>query len=192
MIHPPTGPQETGAPYWEPLWQLGRRYRPVDAVEADALRGHLGPGRSRTALDIGCGDGALTAQLTQLGYLTTGIDCAPTAVATARQNHPGLDIRVHDFETDDPAHLPHPAFTVIACRLVYRWIPDKDAFLSRVRSLLTPGGTFWVATSVHDPSQGQPKAWDLSTEDAHLLTRSWSRVRLTTIDPTFHCYALHP
>ncbi|MGW2899025.1 class I SAM-dependent methyltransferase [Streptomyces sp. NPDC001212] len=186
----PADTRMTGAAYWEPLWQSGRRYRTINEAELEALRRHLGPGRGRPALDIGCGEGALTAQLTQLGYRTAGIDCSPTAVATAQSNHPDLGFHVHDFGNDDPAGLPHPSFSVISCRLVYRWIPDKSAFLNRVRSLLAPGGTLWVVASVHDPSQGHPKAWDLNTEEIELLTTSWSRVRLTQLDPSFHCYAL--
>ncbi|MEV7237569.1 class I SAM-dependent methyltransferase [Streptomyces sp. NPDC051020] len=190
MNHPAAS-ELAGAAYWEPLWQQGRRYRTIDADEAETLRCRLGPGHGRPALDVGCGEGALTAQLTRLGYRTTGIDCAPTAVAAAQGKHPDLDIRVHDFDTDDPARLPHPAFAVIACRLVYRWVTDKPAFLSRVRSMLAPGGTFWVVTSVHDASRGgQPKAWDLSTEDADLLTMSWSQVQVTKLGSSFHCYLL--
>ncbi|MBJ3809714.1 class I SAM-dependent methyltransferase [Streptomyces flavofungini] len=188
----PADPQSAGAAYWEPLWQEGRRYRTIDAAEADALRRRLGPGRDRPALDIGCGEGALTAQLHRLGYRTTGIDCAPTAVASARGNHPDLDFRVHDFGIDDPALLPHPAFTAITCRLVFRWVTDRDTFLSRVRDLLTPGGTFWVVTSVHDPAQGPPKPWDLSAEEADRLTTAWSGVHPTELTPSFHCYALRP
>ncbi|MFJ3106182.1 class I SAM-dependent methyltransferase [Streptomyces sp. NPDC086835] len=188
----PADAETAGAAYWEPVWHQGRRYRTIDAAEAAAMRRQLGPGRGRPALDIGCGEGALADRLTQLGYRITGIDCAPTAVAAARRNHPDLDVRLHDFETDDPVRLPHSAFTVITCRLVFRWITCKPAFLSRVRSLLVPGGTLWVVTSIHTRSQGQAKVWDLSTQEADLLTTSWSRVHLIELDPSFHCYALQP
>ncbi len=135
MNRPAHNTTTTGAAYWEPVWQEGRRYRTISEAESEALRRHLGPGRDRPALDIGCGNGALTARLAQLGYRTTGIDCAPTAVATAQANHPHLTFMLRNFDTNSPARLPHPAFSVIACRLVYRWIPDKSGFRDRVRSL---------------------------------------------------------
>ncbi|MFD9903543.1 hypothetical protein [Streptomyces sp. NPDC059063] len=87
---------------------------------------------------------------------------------------------------------PHPRVTGAACRLVHRWVTDKGAFLSRVRGLLAPGGTFWGVTSVHDPGQRQPEEGDLRTRQAALLTASWSRLHLTELDPAFHCYALQP
>ncbi|MEW2486540.1 hypothetical protein [Streptomyces sp. NPDC048411] len=54
----------------------------------------------------------------------------------------------------------------------------------------TPSRISYVVTSVHAPSRGQPKAWDLGTEEADLLTTSWSQVRLTKLGPSFHCYLL--
>ncbi|MEU9593547.1 class I SAM-dependent methyltransferase [Streptomyces sp. NPDC048193] len=156
------------------------------------MRRHLGAGRGRPALDIGCGDGELTAHLDRLGYRATGIDCSPTAVAAAHARNPGLDLRVMDFDVAGPALPPHSAFAVVACRLVYRWAADKPAFLSRVRRLLAPGGVFWVVTSVHAAGQGPPRAWDACAADVELLTARWSRVRVSELDPSFRCYALRP
>jgi SAM-dependent methyltransferase len=180
------------ASYWEPLWRQGRSYRAIDAAEAKVLREQLGEGGSRPALDIGCGAGHLTGHLVRLGYRATGVDCAPSAIAAARRDHPGPDFRVFDFDTDPPALLGPSAFVVITCRLVYRWVADKPAFLSRVRALLAPGGVFWVATSVHDPAQGPPKPWDAGAADIELLTAGWSTVRVNALDAAYRCYVLRP
>ncbi|AQS66165.1 bifunctional 2-polyprenyl-6-hydroxyphenol methylase/3-demethylubiquinol 3-O-methyltransferase UbiG [Streptomyces pactum] len=188
----PPYPARGAASYWEPVWQRGRRFRAIDRTETEALGRHLGTGRGRPALDIGCGEGALTAHLAALGYRSVGVDCSPTAVALARTRHPAADIRVFDFDADDAAGLPHPAFAVITCRLVYRWAADKPGFLSRVRALLAPGGVFWVVTSVHDPARGAPRSWDCDAPDVELLTTGWSRVDVHELDPSFHCYGLRP
>ncbi|MFJ4570628.1 class I SAM-dependent methyltransferase [Streptomyces sp. NPDC088846] len=164
----------------------------MDAAEAEALREQLGTGRDRLALDLGCGAGELTRSLVRLGYRTTGIDCAPSAVATARATNPDLEIQLFDFEAGDLSQLPHSAFAAITCRLVYRWIDDKPAFLSRIRGLLAPGGTLWVVTSVHDPAQGPPGLWDTPAADIELLTTGWSSAHVSKLDPSFHCYALRP
>ncbi|MFE0339480.1 class I SAM-dependent methyltransferase [Streptomyces sp. NPDC058955] len=109
---------------------------------------HLGPGHGRAALDVGSGDGALARHLHHLGYRTTGIDCSPSAIALAasRSSGPGRGPvwRCLDITTGDLTALPEPAYAVITCRLVYRWMADNPAFLDRVRRLLAPGGTFWV------------------------------------------------
>jgi ubiquinone/menaquinone biosynthesis C-methylase UbiE len=182
---------EAGA-YWEPLWQSGRRYRSIDAPEREALSRQVGIGRGRPALDIGSGDGALVQALAELGYRPTGIDCAPSALAAARHEHPGLDFRHFDFDTGDLAGLPEPAFALITCRLVYRWVQDKHAFLSRVRRLLAPGGIFWVATSVRSPRHHEAKPWEINTAETELLTAGWSRADVTQLGESYHCFALRP
>ncbi|MEV3854118.1 class I SAM-dependent methyltransferase [Streptomyces sp. NPDC050095] len=182
---------EAGA-YWERLWQSGRRYRSIDGPEREALRRQVGVGHGRPALDIGSGDGALVHALADLGHRPTGIDCAPEALALARRGHPGLDFRLHDFDHDDPTGLPAPAFALITCRLVYRWAPDKAAFLARVRQLLVPGGTFWVATSVHRSRDRDAHDWEITAADEELLTCTWSRADVTQLDDAYCCFALRP
>ncbi|MFE2051959.1 class I SAM-dependent methyltransferase [Streptomyces sp. NPDC059459] len=136
--------------------------------------------------------GRAHALLARLGYRAVGIDCAPTAVTDARARHPAADIRLFDFDSDDAARLPHPAFAVITCRLVYRWAAGKPALLSRVRRLLAPGGVFWVVTSVHDPAQGRARSWDAETSEVELLTAGWSKVQVSPLGPSLRCYALRP
>ncbi|NEY34577.1 methyltransferase domain-containing protein [Streptomyces sp. PRKS01-65] len=186
-----------GAAYWEPLWSEGRRYRQLDDTENQLMEEHLGPGRARPALDIGCGDGALARRLAQLGYRTTGIDCSPSAVAlaAARDTRPGHAVwQCMDITTDDLSALPEPAYAVITCRLVYRWIDDKPAFLDRVRRLLAPGGTLWVVTEVAgrrattDPAIPRP---GITPAEAETLTAGWSIARTADLD-VLRCYALRP
>ncbi len=183
--------------YWEPLWAQGRRYRQLDDAENRLLESYLGPGRDRPALDIGCGDGSLTRRLAQLGYRTTGIDCSSSAVALAAAQgpRPGHEPvwRCMDITTDDLGVLPEPAYAVITCRLVYRWVDDKAAFLDRVRHLLAPGGAFWVVTEVSgrraaaDPLQGL----GITPAQAEILTAGWSSVHTADLD-VLRCYALRP
>lgn len=185
------------AAYWEPLWSEGRRYRQLDDTENHLLEDHLGPGCARPALDIGCGDGALARRLAQLGYRATGIDCSPSAIALAATQDPGPGIvpiwQRMDITTDDLGTLPEPAYAAITCRLVYRWIDDKAAFLDRVRRLLAPGGTLWVVTEIAgrraatDPLQGL----GITPAEAELLTAGWSAVHTADLD-VLRCYALHP
>ncbi|AWT41575.1 MULTISPECIES: class I SAM-dependent methyltransferase [Streptomyces] len=181
----------TAAEYWDAHWRAGRRYRPFDEREADVLRRQAGPGAGRPALDLGCGEGDLAAHLLDLGYAVTAVDWAPTAVAAARRRHPGLDVRRMDVTGDEVTALPHPAYALITCRLLFRWIPDKPAFLARVRALLAPGGLFWVGTPVHDPARGERRDWELGPAETELLTADWSRVDQEDLDG-YRCFALRP
>ncbi|MFF5705223.1 class I SAM-dependent methyltransferase [Streptomyces sp. NPDC012794] len=184
------------AAYWEPLWADGRGYRPLEGREADLLQHALGSGRGRGALDIGCGDGGLARFLHhRLGYRVTGIDCAPSALAAARRSEsgPGPVWRLMDFTADDLGELPEPAYSAVTCRLVYRWVEDKPAFLDRVRRVLAPGGVFWVVAEVAGRrEEGDPlKDLAITAGEAEALTAGWSSVRVADID-VLRCYALRP
>ncbi|MFJ1730788.1 class I SAM-dependent methyltransferase [Streptomyces sp. NPDC088254] len=185
------------ATYREPLWSQGRRYRQLDDTENRLLEKCLGSGGDRPALDIGCGDGSLARRLAGLGYRTTGIDCSPSAIALAAAQDAGLGHepawRCMDFTTDDLRALPEPAYAVVTCRLVYRWIDDKAAFLDRVRRLLAPGGAFWVVTEISgrrpaaDPLQGL----GITPAQAEILTAGWTAVWTADLD-VLRCYTLRP
>ncbi|MGQ4436777.1 MULTISPECIES: class I SAM-dependent methyltransferase [unclassified Streptomyces] len=188
---------QSSAAYWEPLWASGRRYRTITDAERQLLAEHLGPGHLRPALGLGCGDGLLSQHLhNRLGYRTTGIDCAPSAITTATATACGGDgqprFQVMDFATDDLNLLPDPAYAVITCRLVYRFFPDKAAVLDRVRQLLVPGGIFWVVTELADRrDDGDPlKRLGITSHDLNLLIYGWSTV--TPVDlGLLACFALH-
>ncbi|MFD7013997.1 class I SAM-dependent methyltransferase [Streptomyces sp. NPDC059928] len=185
---------ESPRAYWEPLWASGRRYRHITDTEERLLAQHLGPGHGRPALDIGCGAGDLARHLHhQLGYRTTGIDCAPSAIDIATDAGDGPRFQVIDFATDDLTALPDPAFAVITCRLVYRFIADKAAFLNRVRQTLAPGGTFRVVTELADRRKDDDplKRLGITAPEAELLTSRWSTVTSVDLDQ-LACYALRP
>jgi len=184
------------AAYWEPLWASGRRYRQLDVPEVRLMDEYLGPGRGRPALDVGCGDGALARHLHhELGYRTTGIDISPSAIALAagHTSGPGPEWRCADITTSDLTALPEPAYAVITCRLVYRWMDDKRAFLNRVRHLLAPGGIFWVVTEIagRRPATDPLQDLGITPAQAELLTAGWSAVHTPDLD-VLRCYALRP
>ncbi|MFF8916924.1 class I SAM-dependent methyltransferase [Streptomyces sp. NPDC015032] len=189
--------------YWEPLWASGRRYRQACTAEKQLLAEHLGPGKGRPALDIGSGEGALARHLHhELGYRTTGADCSPSAVklAAAHDADPGPGFGTGpawqrlDITTADLTALSHPAYGLITCRLVYRWIGDKPAFLDRIRRILAPGGVFWVVTEISGRRTTTNPALQklgISPLDVELLTTGWSCVRTADLD-VLRCYALRP
>ncbi|MFF8369967.1 class I SAM-dependent methyltransferase [Streptomyces lydicus] len=185
------------AAYWEPLWADGRRYRQLCETEKRLMDQHLDPGHGRHALDIGSGDGTLARHLHhELGYRTTGVDCSPSALALAagHDSGPGPLWRCLDITADELATLPVPAYALITCRLVYRWMDNKPAFLHRVRQLLAPGGTFWVITEIAGRRTSTDPALQglgITPGDAELLTTGWSVVHTADLD-VLRGYALRP
>jgi len=96
----------------------------------------LGPRPGERILDLGCGDGALTKKLAELGCEIVGVDASAAQVEAARKL--GLDARVANAEG-----LPfEEEFDAVFSNAVLHWIPNADAMIARVYRSLKPGGRF--------------------------------------------------
>ncbi len=96
----------------------------------------LAPQPRERILDLGCGDGALTAKLAALGCEVIGVDSSPAQVAAAGKL--GLDARVMDAQALDF----DAEFDAVFTNAVLHWIPRADAVIAGVRRALRPGGRF--------------------------------------------------
>jgi SAM-dependent methyltransferase len=129
---------------------MGRFSRPLAVLFADAV----GVRRGRRALDVGCGPGALTAELVErLGAdAVCGIDPSPPFVEAARQRFPGLDVRLGSAE-DLP--FEDDSFDATLAQLVVQFMRDPVRGLAEMGRVTVPGGL--VAASVWDHSgEGGP------------------------------------
>jgi len=89
-------------------------------------------------LDVGCGSGALAQDLAErAGASVVGIDLSAANVdaARAKHAHPRVTYRVGDAR-DDIAGGP---FDVVILSNVLEHLPDRAAFLSRLKDELRPG-----------------------------------------------------
>jgi trans-aconitate methyltransferase len=94
-------------------------------------------------LDLGCGDGTLTAQLAASGATVFAVDSSAEMVAAARSR--GLDARLADATA-----LPFDAeFDGVLSNAVLHWVLDPDRALEGVRRALKPGGRFVAELGGH-------------------------------------------
>ena len=96
----------------------------------------LAPRPGERVLDLGCGDGALSAGIAARGASVVGVDAAPGMVAAARSR--GVDARVMDGE----ALSFEAEFDAVLSNAALHWMRDADAALAGVRRALKPGGRF--------------------------------------------------
>ena len=94
----------------------------------------LAPRPGERVLDVGCGDGALTAKLAAAGCRVVGIDASPEQVRAARGR--GLDARVADVTVLEFRGEFDAAFS----NAVLHWVRDPDAALASIHRALAPGG----------------------------------------------------
>jgi SAM-dependent methyltransferase len=96
----------------------------------------LAPRAGERILDLGCGDGALTAKLAAMGCDIVGVDGSAEQIGAARAL--GLDARVANGQALDF----DGEFDAVFSNAALHWMKDADAVIAGVWRALRPGGRF--------------------------------------------------
>ncbi len=96
----------------------------------------LAPQSGERILDLGCGDGVLTADLKARGADVVGVDSSADFVAAAQAR--GLDVRLMDGEKLTFAD----EFDAVFSNAALHWMTNASAVLAGVSRALKPGGRF--------------------------------------------------
>ncbi|MBJ7452102.1 MAG: methyltransferase domain-containing protein, partial [Blastococcus sp.] len=128
-----------GAGAWDPAAYLrfgGERARPFLDLVA-----RVDVAAPRTVVDLGCGDGSMTALLADRwpAARVTGVDSSPEMLAAAPRR-PQLGFRsgdVRDWQPQEPVD-------VLVCNAVLHWVPGHERLLARWAGQLAPGGVLAV------------------------------------------------
>lgn len=124
---------------------VGELQRALAQAEVDAIawRG------DERVLDIGCGDGAITAQIATRvpDGEVLGVDSAAAQVAYATGEHAAPNLR---FEVQDALHVvsPWPADVVTSFNALH-WVADLPGAVRRLAACAAPGGQLVVRVVAH-------------------------------------------
>ena len=139
---------------------MGRYSAPLAAE----LAGAAAIGGETRVLDVGCGPGALTAELARRvgAGRVAAVDPAPQFVAECRRRVPGAEVRTGEAES-----LPWPddGFDAALSCLVLAHVRDAGAMTGEMARVTRPGGT--VASCM----------WDFEEGGMRMLSIFWSGIR---------------
>lgn len=126
---------------------MGRYSQPLSRLFAD----EAGVAPGQTALDVGCGPGALTCELAaRLGAgMVSAVDPSPHFVAECARRCPGVDVR-HGRSEEIPFEAGR--FDRVLAQLVLHFVSDAPATAKEMRRVARPGGA--VAACVWDFTEG--------------------------------------
>ena len=102
------------------------------------LMGLLEPRPGERVLDLGCGDGTLTAHMATCGCSVLGVDRDAGFVKATRQR--GLSALQADARHLVGPQLPAGSFDAVFSNAVLHWIPEAAAVIANVRRLLEAHG----------------------------------------------------
>lgn len=163
---------------WDALYESGRPPRMVSAAECDAFRRHLSPEPGMTAIDIGCGSGAFTRQLSRWGLHTTGYDFSPAALAEAKAcGDDGargyLRYELHDFDANAiPRELEPGSVDLVVFRYSLPFL-DRHRLMTDVRRWLHKDGAVYVLAPVRDTQPKEPWNRGLTVPEVAELSTGW-------------------
>ena len=95
-------------------------------------------------LDLGCGDGQLTARLIAAGADVHGVDASPAMVETARKR--GIPA---DEANAEKLPCPDASFDAVFSNAALHWVRGQDEMMSEAHRVLKPGGRFVAEMGGH-------------------------------------------
>ena len=153
-----------------------------EAMAAEALA-LLKLNGSEKVLDVGCGNGKITAQIaTRLPKGTIlGIDPSSQMIAFAASQFAPTHPNLH-FETGDAHSLPFSnEFDLVVSFNALHWIPDQDAALSSIRRTMKPNSN----AQLRLVPAGKRKSLENAIEETRCSPR-WSSFFEEFHDPYLH------
>jgi 2-polyprenyl-3-methyl-5-hydroxy-6-metoxy-1,4-benzoquinol methylase len=111
-----------------------------------------------TALDAGCGTGALTGMLADRYTGVLAVDLSAPMVDHARRHRAGDNVRYEVRDLREVTGLGDGQFDVVLCAYTLHHIPELSLGLRHLRSLVAPSGTL-VLVDVVDERGMVPRGW---------------------------------
>jgi len=121
-------------------WDAGTYARDFSFVHkyGEDVIGLLDIREGMTVIDLGCGNGALTKKLSELGVAAIGIDASEEQLAAARKSYPGLTF----INADATSFSVSERVDAVFSNAVFHWIDreNQPKMLACVNRALKDGG----------------------------------------------------
>jgi SAM-dependent methyltransferase len=138
--------KERGPYHWEHLSKMPWRHHCITAVRYSLVLDSAEIKEGENALDLGCGDGALTYLLYKKDAICTGVEPDVSGMALAesmfrlRGGKAKFLSRIEDVTSESQ--------DVIICSEVIEHVLDVDSLLTEAKRTLKPGGRMILSTPV--------------------------------------------
>lgn len=125
-------PPPAAGQHWDPArYAANAGFVPALGAPVLAL---LAPQPGERILDVGCGDGVLTADIRAAGAEVTGLEADPRLAAAARAR--GIAV----LEQDAHAPFGTAAYDAVFSNAALHWMRDPQTVLGHIARALRPGG----------------------------------------------------
>jgi trans-aconitate 2-methyltransferase len=148
---------------WDPT-QYERFKRERDQPFFDLLAG-IAPRRGRRVIDLGCGTGALTAQLHEAlqAASTLGVDQSDTMLARSL-DHETDSLQFQQAAIEDTFE-GDARYDLVFSNAALQWLDDHPALWGQVAGLLAPGGELAIQIPANHDHISHVAARQIATEE---------------------------
>ena len=135
-------------------------------------------------LDIGCGNGSLTAAWAKDGWHVTGVDFSGSGIAHAKASHPNIAFHHMPVGPELVEHFGRGCFdAIVSAEVVEHLYAPRDLAQSAFR-LLKDGGTLILTTPYHGYLKNLAMAgtgtmdrhWTALWDGGHIKFWSWKTI----------------
>lgn len=147
MTNRPATDRETFSAADEFIWDVSGHTEVHHYITAPVLRLLRSHGATEV-LDLGCGNGAFTAQLAREGYRMTGLDFSESGITLAKKNYPEAEFAQHDAQDPLPAGHTGKYDAVVSIEVIEHLLLPRKLVENAVTAL-KPGGLFILSTPYH-------------------------------------------
>jgi 2-polyprenyl-6-hydroxyphenyl methylase/3-demethylubiquinone-9 3-methyltransferase len=99
-------------------------------------------------LDLGCGNGSMSAAINARGFAVTGVDYSASGVAAARLSFPALHFEQQDLSEPLPAEYEDAYDAVVSTEVIEHMLLPRR-LVANALFALRPGGLLVVSTPFH-------------------------------------------
>ena len=103
---------------------------------------------ARRVLDLGCGNGSMSHELSRAGMQVTGVDFSHSGIARARKNYPQVRFEQHDVSQALGSAFRQSFDAVVSTEVVEHLFLPRT-LLRNALSALEPGGLFIATAPFH-------------------------------------------
>jgi 2-polyprenyl-6-hydroxyphenyl methylase/3-demethylubiquinone-9 3-methyltransferase len=155
--HPNADPAElarfaTAASRW---WDRDGEMRPLHDLNPVRLRyvERAGSLAGLAVLDVGCGGGLLAEAMAREGARVVGLDLADELIEVARLHalEAGISIEYRVESAEQHAQAGAGQYDVVTCMEMLEHVPDPQAIVGALATLVRPGGHVFVSTLNRTP-----------------------------------------
>ena len=133
---------KTATLFSSPEWYL-KGYAANIRIRSETVTSVCGSFKNSDILDIGCGDGSISLPLLKDANRITFLDLSEAMLTAVAGRINSIQQASVKFIVGDFMAMPMPtsAFDLVICVGVLAYVSDISAFLSKIFSILRPGGT---------------------------------------------------